>query len=350
MRTDAYLLSSNGERVNCPRTSLPWRFSDLLSLCDALAGVYEKLDGVEHQAGGSRVISLRTDRGLRALSVRNPIATYEAASRRQTTKREDRIYGIQQIFNCRLGNTAIKATESSHKFSLEELEVQLGVELAQILPVSSQYHLFSEPTDLATQWRLQSYSFVPQESTTYSCYKDEVSPNMVQTSRFNVIDGMEGGMVCIELEGTAIAFEKLIRITRLLNSEVPQQTGLEALTDMILYLDAPWDTTVMSSHFGRGTTDENVQDLLISKFSDQDLRVVSLGVAFGLWSCRMYGILVIGAADDKWRRLGLCFWELKNLRSRKHVSSLEGFETLFLEKLGSNWEPFKGIYGAISPQ
>lgn len=46
-----------------------------------------------HQAGAAQILT------------ENPVAAYTAARYRTTSQEEDRIYGIQQMFNFRLGNS-----------------------------------------------------------------------------------------------------------------------------------------------------------------------------------------------------------------------------------------------------
>ena len=70
------------------------------------------------------------------------MSTYKAASKPTTTALKDLAYSIQQIFDFRLGNTAVDA-ELGRQFTLAKLEDELIVALMKKYPLVNQYHVFT---------------------------------------------------------------------------------------------------------------------------------------------------------------------------------------------------------------
>ncbi|KAI1157390.1 hypothetical protein F5B18DRAFT_209409 [Nemania serpens] len=100
--------------------------------------------------------------GLRALSSLNGLATYLAANHRTASRDEDRIYGIQQIFRLRVGNSA-QSSRLGASHTRQELELQLGRQLLKHHPVLSQLHVSTEPVPIGSGWFVGKSSTVPSE-------------------------------------------------------------------------------------------------------------------------------------------------------------------------------------------
>ncbi|KAL8644562.1 MAG: hypothetical protein Q9226_007700 [Calogaya cf. arnoldii] len=108
------------------------------------------------------VSTMLIQRGLSALASRNSIALYHVAQYRRTRNDKDRVYGIQQIFDLRLGASAPGRYElDPNVFNRFNLEDQLGAALVQHYPVVSQMHSFQEPADKGSGWRINASSTVP---------------------------------------------------------------------------------------------------------------------------------------------------------------------------------------------
>lgn len=104
-----------------------------------------------------------TQRGLSALASRNPMALYHVAQYRHTRNDKDRVYGIQQIFALRLGESVPGCHDLDPKvFNRFNLEDQLGAALVQQYPVASQLHNLTEPADRGSGWRINASSTVPK--------------------------------------------------------------------------------------------------------------------------------------------------------------------------------------------
>lgn len=100
---------------------------------------------------------------LMAIATQNAVVALVASSNRTTSREEDRVYGIEQIFGFRLGITDVSAA-SGRQFTLDELEVQLGREMLAVIPIHSQAHIFPfRPVAYGQDWRANSNSVVPFE-------------------------------------------------------------------------------------------------------------------------------------------------------------------------------------------
>jgi hypothetical protein len=103
-----------------------------------------------------------TKRGLSALASQNCIALYQVAGYRRTQEDWDRVYGIQQVFDLRLGASANPNMGMKTTRNLLFLENQLGTEILRKHPVLSQMHVFTEPVEEGRGWRIGPSSRIPR--------------------------------------------------------------------------------------------------------------------------------------------------------------------------------------------
>ena len=97
---------------------------------------------------------------------KNLMGLLTAAGHRSTVHEEDRVYGIMQIFDLKLGSSSPNADENQ-SFSLEELNDQLGMALMQRDPVLSQMHIFTTSVPPGKGWRFTRSSIVPDLSKSF---------------------------------------------------------------------------------------------------------------------------------------------------------------------------------------
>ena len=112
-----------------------------------------------------QAVALGVKTGLYALSLRNAVGTFILAQHRKAERKEDRVYGIQQIFSFRLGKTAPGWT--GRIYSLEELEDEFAKQLLVTYPVQSQMHVFTKAAKFSTAWRLNESSVFPKMNEPY---------------------------------------------------------------------------------------------------------------------------------------------------------------------------------------
>lgn len=108
------------------------------------------------------LIELVESTGLAALEAENPMALYTVASNRVTSRPEDRIYGIMQVFGFQLGISDPDSLLNSAPADLPELELQFGQQLIERYPLMSQLHIHTQPTRYGQSWRVTSRSRIPE--------------------------------------------------------------------------------------------------------------------------------------------------------------------------------------------
>lgn len=160
-------------------TNGPWtgaspvtELADIAGACE-LTGAMIDLDIRAEQAANpgaiptariERMRSLRSTihrSGLDFISCSNPNAQYAAAIYRQTSRPEDRIYAIMQVYGYRLGNSA-PSIRKSRKFSLAELEVQFLRALASESALLSQAFQHLESPRPGQSWCITNPVRVPK--------------------------------------------------------------------------------------------------------------------------------------------------------------------------------------------
>lgn len=99
--------------------------------------------------------------GLMGLILKSPIVLLTAAQYRKTSPENetDRVYGIMQAFNFRLGKSR-RNEDPAKEFTLLELEEELGKELLRQYPIISQLHVFMQRPDPGQGWRVSRSSQV----------------------------------------------------------------------------------------------------------------------------------------------------------------------------------------------
>lgn len=122
---------------------------DILTYCASLK--FEEEASIDERDADDLLHTLTTEccsairkSGMVELSALHIIALYLAAKHRTASKEEDYIYGIQQCFEVRLGNTA-EGSDPSRTFSRDDLELQLAAQMFKLCPVQSQMHIYTAP-------------------------------------------------------------------------------------------------------------------------------------------------------------------------------------------------------------
>ena len=203
LRKDAIFLSRDGQIVDTAEFK---SFQDLLTCCTSIytstRTIIEIDDDDGKQRFGStfafhlkRLLFTLDEVGLPALATPNPVSLYSASTRRQATQSLDRIYGIMQIYGLKLG----ESVEPEKSFTLEDLELQLGMALNTKCPVLAQ--AFTHPDNLGRAgrtWLLTEYIEVPE-----NFYKDgDVIENLCRIE-------FQGSSNKASFAGSCCSFSKL---------------------------------------------------------------------------------------------------------------------------------------------
>ncbi|KUJ19178.1 uncharacterized protein LY89DRAFT_479382 [Mollisia scopiformis] len=162
LRVDAVFLSQEGLRVTrmgADDPSAKFEFGNLVHLDFRMREWDESLQDPAPQSWRT-ILDLMNKSGISAIGSGNFIAAYLAAKSRTAKRDEDRVYGIQQLFNLRLGNTA--PGSAGTYWTRDQLEDQLAERLLVQHPVLSQMHVFTTPASFGTAWRLNQSSACPR--------------------------------------------------------------------------------------------------------------------------------------------------------------------------------------------
>ena len=276
---------------------------------------------------------------------------YITARSRRTTREEDRIYGIQQIFGLRLGNTTPSTTRKT--FNFEQLDAQLGEELLLKYPIQSQMHVFLCHVPPRAHWRGQPCS---QTFSADMCRTDRIldggprertDPRDAAYCQF-LVDHNSRTAKPVHFAGHMSSFDKLNQSWDEIVQKIAlmrcRESGLDdryidcfGLDPLILELDA---ISELSGAPRLGINSKEIIQWLLQRFPDDQLQVLLLGIHWyskttGLYPRAMYGLLML-PYQELWARVGVCRWSCQYDYTSPHIGLQEG-ERSFLRGDGELW-------------
>ncbi|KAF2729343.1 hypothetical protein EJ04DRAFT_580709 [Polyplosphaeria fusca] len=353
LRQDAFLLSRDGELFSVALSEKSWVSPDLLDvfswgqlLCLSCA---EKGARIPEPNLYMRALRAVESRGLNALATINAMAVYGAAMQRTSILPEDRVYGIQQIFDMRLGKSALNH-DLGRQFSLEELEDQLGVELMKMYPALSQFHIFTEPVPREKRWRINSCSIVPSWVSDHGHSIWESSPGGDAPCLFWVQPSMYGEG-CVKFRGSITPLARLLEAREKvfreeLFGDLPVLHNMfRVVTDVAEELhDSPYQSGTGYHTLVKGPQQRRLQQWLVEKFPRRRLQVLLLGESSGDVYTYFLGLLLLRYGSDTWMRLGVCQWDVSYLQ----ISDVVSTQYEYFSGGGSGWSRVQGEFGYIN--
>lgn len=311
-------------------------------------------------------------RGLLALYTCSPLATFTAASTRETKYPEDRIYGIQQIFNFRLGSSAIEHTSAIEpsvdgEYSAASLQDQLGEQLMLNYPVHSQMHVYTAPVALGKGWRVNEDSVVPgaEEGTGLtwdhkeSSYPDGPAAWPDDEEQFRKlcrldIAFVEGGvwgqfeaMTCLfaTFNSALKQYEADCIMSRAYDAE-PGNTFLHIWPDVTAELKASPGYVGRGYHPVPRRQQRTFAQWIDDHLSEHQLRILILGrETFRAQNGgNLLGLLIVEKKSGQliyWHRIGICRWMSTQLTFLGQAHSMRPF----FEGLDEDWVLTRGLLG-----
>ncbi|KAL8670783.1 MAG: hypothetical protein Q9168_004705 [Polycauliona sp. 1 TL-2023] len=168
LRPSATILSKEGKTPSRTGYAGVYYFNLLRawgSIHDTISkGLRDYADGIPPGVVTSLGHILRRMERLGLRAVDNPVVLYPAASHRTTTREDDRIYGIMQVFGLRLGKSAMPGTN----YSLAELEIQFADALNSKSPIWAQLFVHTSPKPPGRHWCISQTSQIP-ERLSFDC-------------------------------------------------------------------------------------------------------------------------------------------------------------------------------------
>ena len=307
--------------------------------------------------------------GLPAIGVGNPLAVYTTTGARKTTREEDRIYAIQQIFEARVGTSA-PDYKPGLALTLTELEIQLGEKLLQDHPVLSQMHVFTEPVPAGKRWLVKPSSVVLEDVAGWD--QATAYPRDTHQSYYRPWCKLSvrriGAQAWGHFEGRMCWFTQLQKVCKSWSSELRRESAswesepikmmeLEhrhmsqvyrclkiAVDDAVDVSPRPvYRQDGMRAEDFPPSPDQNIYWEALESFPIDELRVLLLGTCFTLHRI-VLGILLLpcGGSEFKYyRRIGICWWDLSWANIRAKPLPQYGF----LSGEHESWEPQKGLFG-----
>ncbi|KIW63922.1 hypothetical protein PV04_08886 [Phialophora macrospora] len=317
--------------------------NELKSTTSEISGFVEKTWSQSTRRAYDQAVALGNKTGLYALSLRNPTATLILAQHRTAERREDKVYGIQQIFNLRLGKTA--PGWRGRVYSLEELEDDLAKQLLAHYPVQSQMHVFTKAAAFATAWRLNVSSAFPKMNEPYS--PGVASARIADEDRRQVVKPTcklwteeRGGILWGRFHGKACKFDFWTKVL----DEVDDRTmgGYAYVPALTVFLDVTPEFNNCPDH-GAPANDLVAQRRLIGwlskTFPSGRLKVLELGIRdfpsgegrFDLWGPLSHGLLLVLKQAHNFQyyhRVGFCTWYDGSIGTRMEAVAAKEWKEL----------------------
>lgn len=299
--------------------------------------------------------------GLESLSMHDPLALYTQSKNRTTEHELDRIYGIMQVFDVRLGKSALHA-RPEQRWTLSELETQLGIALIQKYPLLSQLHVHNTIVRKRQAWRVTTASVVPAWGSELPFHYPRGNVKRMQPSlAIKRVDGALYGY----FEGRSCNFETFVDAWKNTFAENLDETSPSSFTSVEIALDL----TVLFSRTNlqirwplwqvpRGKPQLDLANAMLRRFRQKGLnvRVLCLG-GYLAPHLTLYGLILLECHDvnvGRWyARLGICTWDVPYTAEHSVPigEDVITYETpkwkydAFLAGEGNEWIAHSGVFG-----
>lgn len=302
------------------------------------------------------------DAGLEALADRDRLTLYKCAHLRKAKDPLDKIYGIMQVWDFQLGKSA-PVVDAARKWTLEELELDLGKQLVSRFPVESQLHLhmLAPKSQLWRQsWRISGRSVTPQHGLSMSASGH--IDGLVDRHSSQLGIRRAKGIVYGHFKGKSCPFETLRQACVCISDSKSQGTarwkgsypsavrisldGSAVLNHIILPVKyslqfVPDDKQLeladaISALFGN--LDRNLSVFLLGTVTQQK-QGTHMQVGIGLIGMNAPDTVIGG-----WqKRLGICFWDIPPIS----LTDEESFRNAagVLSGISSSWGDIECLFG-----
>ena len=383
LKRQALILNKRGELIT---THGPWTgqspYVGLLDISGALRIVRQMIDYTIVEGSCtppcseklSSLLSVIDESGTNFELCPNPNIQYSAAIFRKTTRPEDRIYAIMQIYGYKLGDTA-SPNRKARKFGIADLELQFLKKLTSESAILSQAFQHLQPPLPGQSWSIINHIGVPKALHQFNPH-DQFLASAATISVYNKTEAYFKGIGCSLTDLCAFWKDRRQGLLAWLNR---QTTAPEDLRDrhtyfieqddfkrvrqgMVLDHSQDYDAAEMSFVWPPNTSmvdkesspiietrapeltqaadkQQRLAEAIITKFSDAKTGILYLGRSQRTYSMEFALVIVNqGVArkltrmrkDVRWKRIGFCYWEHGGGETIHDVEKL-----LF---------PFKGVF------
>lgn len=306
------------------------------------------------------VIKMMRKSGLHALSQCNALAVYTAAGHRQFSQQQDSIYGIQQIFGARVGRSAA-SSDPAQAWTLQDLQMQLGLHLLKKHPVLSQLHVFTAPAPIGSAWLVSSTSsMIPPNqrlasdlATSAAKGHDELAPAEKPQCTFT-LNRIEG-IVWARFDGLICPFREFLAVADAFSQHELVEPRLDGACLLTISMDVTPEWSSCPEYrpteyalVPQGSQQKRLASWLAKGFPVGALKILLLGHRNqqGSSGVAMYvGLLLLKQrkqqgvrAHDYYRRIGFCTWNTGMLtiggQYLPRGDSLAGLTSLWKRQIG----------------
>ena len=312
-----------------------------------------------------RVVKMIQSSGVPALATRYPLATYCVAGFRTASRDSDYVYGIQQIFEYRLGNTA-SVSETTKDFTREHLEIQLGTKLLEDWPVQSQFHVFTRPPQPGTGWHMNLTSRIPNsrgwriaagswwwrskkccELSVVNIAQAHLGYFTGRVCNFSALqDIWRQAILTDDTQDELIADRDSVRSIHQIALDVADLQEVDSAQEPLEYRTSGFARDILP-----GEEQQELAAYLTRRYSNDRLIVLLLGRVVDDIESRTFdtdvyhiGLLLVQQPKDPhldhWRRIGFCHWKSETLSSR-----MRQFEPILAAKTECpQWRDSQGTF------
>ncbi|KAL2879798.1 hypothetical protein SGCOL_004841 [Colletotrichum sp. CLE4] len=242
--------------------------------------------------------------GMIGLRSTLPITLLGAARHRTTSREKDRVYGIMQVFNFRLGK-ARPGYDPNGDPSLQELEDELGRELLAQEPIMSQIHVFENLPQVGKGWRISQDSQPTRRlhlvNQTYSEGKSVFEGMLVKAQLSTItLNGVNWG----HFSGKTCKFSKLVEIwdsDKGWGGGIIDLDGAEHWTAVHGPDLARKEAIAFSQHHPHAV-------VLLLGLAEKQASTKSSSMPVGLLLVPFSGQSGVSENLDVWQRAGVCQW------------------------------------------
>jgi hypothetical protein len=250
---------------------------------------------------------------------------YSATRFRNVVDPLDRVYGIMQVFEFHLGESA----EPEHTFSLVQLEIQLGAALNKRSPVWAQLFVRSRAAQPGRCWLVDQCSSILERL----CYAE----TLPKSSCAIHVDA--AGLT--QFKGNACQFQSMMQFCRVASVPLIRRDGSQPTRTMLDIMLGATNLDLESicwSLRNMAAPNDTLKDQLgeeLAKLFGPDLYVLSIGVlaeAAEDDTDESLGVIVVRMSSRRqvtWQRIGICLWK----------SATNNFTSIY----GNLWNPHVGV-------
>lgn len=350
IRSDAWLMGRAGQVASTHRKV---SLRTLLACCELYNNDILRNDSLHESYYSS--VRLIEEAGLLVMSTDNALAVYTSANCRTNSREEDRIYGIQQIFGFRLGNSAISQS-STAKYSAAELGREFARTLLRTHPVLSQMHVFAEECPVGSAWMIGSSSIMPRDVVAH--VGENVDKFTAEEMACAELSTREvSGVLWGTFDGVVCSYSLFSKISTYVSSvdRVPL-AFVQELRKVQIFLDTSTELRDLKDF--KSTLDyrdlgNEVAEWLSDQYPDDVLQVLLLGWRRSSPGMRfapkqMTGLILLRAqiaGTAYYRRIGFCCWNEPLTLGHSSQPEFESSVMELLCGLGSSWRREYGIFG-----